>query len=312
MPIFVVGARNERVAIPHRALSVSITGAVSAAELEIRCSAGQPVVRSSAHYVVLPRLADPVMIAVRPVGAPRFASSTVIHLAIGDDDPGILDPVQVLFDPVDVSGDGGVVLAALTPRGQQIEVAVSAVADVPLSPLAAAARTSARNAVGRGSLGGDAPVVLAVDSSASMRPWFTDGSVAAVAEVVVGVADAAGLRDVSAVLVGSDVTGVAPSQTGTMADAVRAIRPRWSAGARWARLPAGPAFTVVCTDFVTAQVRQHFLVIGLSDESRQDWDGARLPPPPPGRDAIAEMLAQPLLLDSVTAPLAHALAGRRT
>ena len=312
MPIFVVGARNQRVAIPHQALTVSITGAVSTAELEIRCGAGQPVVRSSAHHALLPRLDGPVVIAVHPVGATRFASPTVIHLAIGNDNPGDLDPVQVIFDPVNVSGDTDVVFAELTPRGQQVDVAVSAVADIPLSALAAAARTSTRNAVGRGSSSVGVPVVLAVDTSASMRPWFADGSVAAVAEIVVGVADAVGLRNVSAVLVGSDVTEVRPTQTGSMADAVRAVTPRWCAGARWTRLPTGPARTVVCTDFATGPAQQRFPVIILSDDPRQDGAVGRFPSPPHGSDAVAELIAQPTLLDRVTAPLARALTARPT
>ena len=116
MPIYVVGVRNQRVHIPNQALAVSITGSVQDAELDVRAGADQPVVRSSAHHAVLPRMIGPVTVAVHPVGAPQFRSGTVIHLAIAHDNPGEVDPVQVLFDPVDVSGDAGVVFAALRPR----------------------------------------------------------------------------------------------------------------------------------------------------------------------------------------------------
>jgi hypothetical protein len=308
MPIYVVGARNQRVRIPAAALAVSVTGAVGGAELEIRCPAEQPVLRSTAHHAVLPALRTPITVAVRPVGAPRFGPGTVIHLAIAHDNPDDVDPVQVLFDPVDVSGEGGLVFATLAPQAQQIEVAVAAVADTPLSPLAAAARSSARNVVGRGPAHTDTPVVLAVDASASMRSRFADGSVAAAADIVVGVADALGLSNVSAVLVGSELSAVRAGAGGDLAEAIRAAAPRWSAGARWSRLPGGPTRTVVCADFPTSTVAQRFPVIALSDDPRLERIGVRLPAPRPGQDATAELLAHPAVLDRITAPLARALA----
>ncbi|MEX3771908.1 hypothetical protein ABFW14_33990, partial [Mycolicibacterium fortuitum] len=127
MPIYVVGARNQRVQIPNQALTVSITGAVGGAALEVQGGPDQPVVRSTAHQAVLPSLTGPVTVVVRPVGTDRFGAGTLIHLAIAHDNPGDVDPVQVMFDPVDVGGDTVVTFAALTPNGTQIEVAVSAV-----------------------------------------------------------------------------------------------------------------------------------------------------------------------------------------
>lgn len=310
MPIYVVGASNQRVQIPHHALAVSITGSVAGVELDIRAGAEQPVVRSSAQLAVLPRLTGPVSIGVRPSGAPRFGPGTVIHLAIAHDDPDNVDPVQVMFDPVDVSGDTGVLFASLTPRGHQIDVGVSAVADTPLSPLGSAARSSARKVIGRGPAAADGAVVIALDTSASMSAWFADGSVAAATDIVVGVAAAIGLSEVSAVLVGSDVVTVpvAGSAGGAgLADAVRQVQPRWSVGARWSRLIPGIR-TVVCADFPTAAVRQRFPVITLSNDRRVDTTGARLPSPRPGEDAAAELVAHPQVLDQITASLVRALA----
>jgi hypothetical protein len=310
MPIFVVGASNQRVQIPAHALAVSINGAVAGAALDIRAGADQPVVRSSAQYAVLPRVTGPVSIAVRPVGGPRFAPGTVIHLAIAHDAPGQVDPVQVLFDPVDVSGDAGVVFAALTPRGAQIEVGVSAVADVPLSPLGAAARSSARKVIGRTPAQLTGTLVVALDTSASMSSWFADGSAAAAADIVVGVAASVGLRDVSAVTVGSEIVplpalaGAPPG--GGLADSVRALQPLWSAGARWSRLRPDIR-TVVCTDAPTVAVRQRFPVITLSNDRRVDATGARLPSPTPGEDPSATLLAHPQVLDQITAHLVRAL-----
>jgi hypothetical protein len=313
MPIYVVGERNQRVSIPNEALAVSITGSVTEAELDVRASAQQLVVRPTAHRAVLPQIVGEVTVGVRPVGTPRFGPGTVVHLTIAHDNPAEVDPVQVLFDPVDVSGESGVVFAALRPQGSHIEVGVVAVADVPLSPLGSAARSSARQVIGRAPAQSDGSVLVALDVSASMRPWFADGSAAAATDIVVGVAAAAGIRNVSAVFVGAEVTPVAvggPSAPGSdgvgLADAVRQARPRWSAGARWSRLAPGPR-TIACVDFPTSAVQQGFPVIILSNDRRFDAAGARLPSPRQGHDASAELLAHPHVLDRITAALVRAL-----
>lgn len=313
MPIYVVGAPNQRVRIPNQALAVSITGSVGNAELDLRTGADQPVVRPTAHHAVLPRITADVTIGVRPVGAPRFGPGTVIHLAIAHDNPAEVDPVQVLFDSVDVSGDSGVMFAVLRWQGSHIEVGVNAVADVPLSPLASAARSSARQVIGRGPAQSDVSVMVALDVSASMRPWFDDGSAAAATDIVVGVVAAAGIRNVAAVLVGAEVTpvvidapGAADSDVAQLADAVRRSRPRWSAGVHWSRL-ATVSRIVACTDSPASTVRQGFPLIGLSDDRRFDALGARLPSPRQGQDASDELLSHQHVLDHITASLTRAL-----
>jgi hypothetical protein len=313
MPIYVVGVSNQRVHIPNQALAVSITGSVGGAELDLRTGAEQPVVRPTAHHAVLPGFTGEVTIGVRPVGAPRFGPGTVIHLAIAHDNPAEVDPVQVLFDPVDVSGDSALMFAVLRPQGSHIEVAISAVADVPLSPLGSAARSSARQVIGRGPAQSDGSVLVALDVSASMRPWFDDGSAAAATDIVVGVVAAVGIRNVGAVLVGAEVTPVvidaprdADSDVAGLADAVRRARPRWSAGTRWSRLATGPRI-IACADSPASAVRQGFSVISLSNDRRFDAMGARLPSPRQGQDASDELLAHPQVLDRITASLVRAL-----
>ena len=313
MPIYVVGVSNQRVPIPNQALAVSITGSVRGAELDLRTAAEQPVVRPTAHHAVLPRITGEVTIGVRPVGAPRFGPGTVIHLAIAHDNPAEVDPVQVLFDPVDVSGDSALMFAVLRPQGSHIEVAISALADVQLSALGSAARSSARQVIGRGPSQSDGSVLVALDISASMRPWFDDGSAAAATDIVVGVVAAAGIRNVAAALVGAEVTPVvidAPGGAGSdvagLADAVRRARPRWSAGARWSRLATGPRI-IACADSPASAVRQGFPVICLSNDRRFDAVGARLPSPRQGQDASDELLVHPQVLDRITAALLRAL-----
>ncbi|WP_454231809.1 hypothetical protein [Mycolicibacterium fortuitum] len=150
-------------------------------------------------------------------------------------------------------------------------------------------------------------MLLAIDTSASMRRWFADGSAFAAADIVIGVADALGVKDVSAVLVGAEVTPVPAGDAGALVEALRQAEPRWSAGAKWSRLPAGPARTVICSDFPTSAVRQKFPVLALSNDRRLDADGARLPSPRPGNEAGAELLAHPPVLDRITAALVRTL-----
>ncbi|MCK8647265.1 hypothetical protein [Mycobacterium colombiense] len=307
MPIYALTARNQRAHIPVGPLSISISGAVQDAALDIQGAPGQPVVRSSPQHVVVPSMTGPITIAVRPAFTTQFGAGTVVHLAIAHDVPDEADPVQVLFDPVDVSGDTAVVFAELRPAGHHIEVAVTAAADTALSPLAAAARTAARRLIGRDRKVAHAELVVALNSSASMRPWFADGSAAAAADVAVGVADALGIHDVAAVLVGADVTKVPVDGHGPgagLADAVRKVQPRWSAGARWSRLRTDIA-TVACSDFPASGVHRGFALITLSDDRRVA--GPRLPAPRSGQDASAELLAHPQVLDEITAGLVRAL-----
>ncbi len=309
MPIYALTARNQRAHIPVGPLSISITGSVHDAALDIHGAPGQPLVRSSPQHVVLPSLSGPLTIAVRPAFTTQFGAGTVVHLAIAHDVPDEADPVQVLFDPVDVSGDAAVVFAELRPAGHHIEVAVTAAADTVLSPLAAAARSSARRLIGRDRHQAQAELVVALNSSASMRPWFADGTAAAATDVAVGVADALGIREVAAVLVGADVTKVSLDSHATgpavgLADAVRKVQPRWSAGARWSRLRTDIA-TVACSDFPVSGVHRGFALITLSDDRRVG--GPRLPAPRAGQDAAAELLAHPQVLDEITAGLIRAL-----
>lgn len=309
MPIYVVGAHNPRVQIPDQPLTVSISGSLSAAALLVSADHDQRVMRPSPHVAVLPKLSGTVSIGVKPpAGIGAFAEGTVVNLAIGHDSATDVDPVQVVFDPVDVAGDTEVELAVLTPFGAGIEVVAAALPDIPLSQLAAAARTSARKLVGRGARASHGAVVLAIDASASMRPMFTDGIVAAVADIVVGVADAVGVSDVTVVLVGETVEQVR-SQLGpaSLAEALSATRPHWCAGARWSRLFETEARTIVCTDFPTTAIPHRYPVLAISSDPRLDSAHVRMTPPRPGTQVVDELLTHPSALDALTHPLVEVL-----
>ena len=194
-----------------------------------------------------------------------------MSLAIGHDAAGDLDPVQVLFDPVDVSGDSNVELARLTARDGIVEISAAAGADSPLSPLASAARISARKALDHQTRTVHGPVLVALDTSASMLPMFAGGGVAAAVDIVVGVAAALGINDVSAVLIGEDAVEVSCDVAAQLAAEVRHAVPRWSAGARWSRLPDAGGRIIICTDFPTRNALQRFAVMTFSDDTQHGF-----------------------------------------
>jgi hypothetical protein len=308
MPIYVLGVQNRRVQIPNRPLAVTITGSVQQASLVIDADAEQRVMSPSPHLAVLPDVTQSVSIGVVCVGnASQFSADTVVNLAIGHDTPDELDPVQVIFDPVDLEGKGRVELARVTRRADGIEVTAGAAADKGLTPLASAARTSARKATDPGVHSAHGSLLVAIDASASMAPVFAAGSAGAATDIIVGVADALGFTDLSAVLVGDDVIPISCPDAARLAEAVTQAQPRWCAGARWSRLGDGVRDTVVCSDFPTTLVRQRFPVMALSADRRLDEDCVRVPPPRPGRQAGPDLIAEPAALDRITAALVRAL-----
>jgi hypothetical protein len=306
MPIYVLGPRNPSVEIPNQALTVSISGSVREASLVIHTDDDQATMQPNSHLAVLPRVSGPISVTVVPADADRFAANTKISLAIGHDAAGDLDPVQVLFDPVDVSRDSSPELARLIARGASVEVSAAAGADIPLSPLASAARASARKVLGRQTHAAHGPVLVALDTSASMLPVFAGGSAAAAIDVVVGVAAAVGISDVSAVLVGEEPIPVSCGVAAQLAAEVGQAAPRWSAGARWSRLPDNGGCIVVCTDFPTRTVLQRSVVLAFSDARGLDAHCVRMPTPRPGLRSDDELLADSFTLDAITSSLVRA------
>lgn len=308
MPIYVLGPRNQSVVIPNQALTVSISGSVRGASLVVHAGDDQETMQPNSHLAVLPRVSGSVSVAVIPAaGAHLFASGTQVSLAMGHDAAGDLDPVQVLFDPVDVGGVSSVELARLTARGGVVEISAVAGADIPLSPLASAARTSARKVLGRQTLRKQGPVLVALDTSASMMPVFAGGGAAAAVDVIVGVAAAVGISDVSAVLIGEEPVAVPCGAAAQLATTVRQTAPRWSAGARWSRLPDTGGRTVVCTDFPTRISLQRFVVLAFSDDRGHNACCVHMPPPRAGLQSDDALLADMSALDHITSSLVAAL-----
>jgi hypothetical protein len=170
--------------------------------------------------------------------------------------------VQVRFDPINVSGCGTMELVSLTPRRGHISVALCAVPDVPLSPLASMARTAARRIGGshRSPRGGS--LSIAIDTSASMKQAFDDGSVVAAIDAVIGVANTVSIRAVTARLVGSRCIPIQAS-TAELAQVVARTPVRWSAGTRWSLL-SDAEHTLVITDSMNFVDSRQFPAVCVS------------------------------------------------
>lgn len=306
MPIIVMNARTPRATVAHESLSVSIAP-VPGAALQAHGRAGQAaILQTGPYHLLLPHVDEPVSVSVVPTVGDRFAAGTVVHLVLAHDTANP-DPTQVIFDAVDVSGEPSAVLANLTPAGRDIIVTIHAVSDTPMSPLAAAARTAARQFIARDRPPATAPVVLACDASASMQRWFADGTVTTAAEIVAGVADAAGYQQATAVLVGVGISPLPGPQTPAgLADTVAAAAPRWSAGTRWSRLSPTAGHIITCTDRPTGAATQSYPMVVISDDPRHDALGARLPAAA-HRDAAAELLADPARLAQLAGYLVKGL-----
>jgi hypothetical protein len=308
MPIYVLGALNQRVRIPSQPLAVSLSGSIQHAALVVDASTEQRVMCPNPHLAVLPDLTQPVSIGVVCApGTANFSADTVVNLAIGHDTPDDLDPVHVVFDPVDVGGLRRVELATLTPSGDGIEVSAGAAADNELTALASTARTSARKCIDRGTRAARGSLLLALDASASMSGAFASGTAAAATDIVVGVADALGYTAISAVLVGDELTSVDCPHAAGLAEVVAQVLPRWSAGARWSRLVDDGAQTIVCSDFPTPAVQQRFPVLAISDDPRLDANCVRMPAGRPGRQPTQELTADTAALDRITSALVRVL-----
>lgn len=303
MPIYLLGKRAPSVDIPVKALSISISGSVDGAVLYVEGDVGQPeCVRVNPHLIILPEVDTAgVRIGVEPAGATTFGDDTTIHLAVGPDSPGELDPDQVAFDAVNVAGAHRMELATLTRRNDRITVTACAIGEVTLSPLASMARTAARRRSGEGRHRRRGSLAIGVDASASMKTAFDDGSVAAAVDLITGVADVAGIKDVSAILVGARCTPVHASVLELSQELARTPVP-WSAGARWSQLPDSER-TVVVTDSPSRVVTANYPTLCIGEKRHLRTAAPLLAPPPAGTAADRHLSANPGLVDEIVSAL---------
>ncbi|MDD4866740.1 MAG: hypothetical protein PHQ28_06340 [Mycobacterium sp.] len=134
-----------------------------------------------------------------------------------------------------------------------------------------------------------------------MSGAFADGSVSAVIDVLVGVADAAGIREITATLVGARGMPV-DAPAAELAQAIAGKAMRWSAGARWSELPRAQR-TVVATDAVRSTLPPGYSMLCISDDDRLRAVAPLLAPPPSDVRAEQNLADHPALIDDVAAAL---------
>lgn len=304
MPIYLLGTYTRSVEIRNEPIRVSLLESNGGAELRVSSGASQRVVRINAQAVALPSITETSTVAVEPVDGTTFGHDTVVQLVIGPDAADRadeIDPVQVTFDPVNVSGCRLVELAALTPCRGGVEITVLACGDTPLSPLASMARTAARRSAGARCRSPGERLSVGVDTSASMWRAFRDGSVAAAVELIVGVADAIEIHDITANLIGADCTAV-DAPAAQLAEAVVRGPLRWSAGVRWSRMPPAER-AILLTDAMDYAAQQRIPAMWISADTRFAEQGALLAPPPAGVDARRYLADHPAVVDGIVTGL---------
>jgi hypothetical protein len=169
--------------------------------------AGSPVdgvIAPRPGMLVVPMPSGRSVVRVSPVGAAAFPAGTVLGLALVVDER-LPDPDRIVLANVDVSGLPHRDLATLEVTGAKLTARAAAVESAAvLSELATAARIATREILSIDRVGPDSAVNVSavVDGSASLEPRWRDGTLAALLEVLLGVADVvAADRSVDAALV---------------------------------------------------------------------------------------------------------------
>lgn len=198
MPTYILDEARE-VRLPRGAVTVQLqaTG-VPAGQVHLQAIRdGQEVpaaLRPAPGLLVLPDVPDGTVLRVVPVAPQRtFAPSAAVSLSLSTARSSDPDPSRAVVTLVDIAGLSERDLVALGRDAEGLTVTrLGGVSDhgdgAALSDLAQRARVAARELLGVDRVPAASAVALtiAVDQSASMRPAVQDGSVRAVADVVVG------------------------------------------------------------------------------------------------------------------------------
>lgn len=157
------------------------------------------------NVVILPRVASMTMVSVLPAGVARFPAPTIAHLSIAVEDRASADPQRVILAPIDVSGldRKDLVFVDQADGGLRVRAAHNQ-ADADLGPLGNAARVATREILGVQWVEPSMALnmVVAVDGSGSTADLVHNGTVAAVAQIITGVAQVtANGRNVNAAIV---------------------------------------------------------------------------------------------------------------
>lgn len=151
--------------------------------------------QSRPSRMTLPNIAERTVVRVQPgQGRDLFAEGTTLDLTIRTDRTREADEDLVVVRDAPVSGLAHRDLVAITAYDDwRLQVtALALVEDVPLRPLASAARAAARQRLGSERTAVTFDVDIAIDTSTSMARMIGDGRVGAAVEILVGLAQVIG------------------------------------------------------------------------------------------------------------------------
>jgi hypothetical protein len=271
---------------------------------------------------------DEVVLQVRPGAGIHFPEGTVLHLDLRTTRTADADEEVVVLRDVDVSGLGARDLVAVAAHDAD-RLRVTARGTVPnprLGPLAGLARAAARHRLGVERTAEAVDLTVAVDLSASMAPVIGDGSVAAVVDVVVGLAQVVGFgRSLGVRLLGERPVDVEPVAPTALAAVTTTAISRAGLGCGFRSVPDGVldspgSVTYVVTDGVPADVaalraahrrgeRRHLVIVTPArlPPAAADLGATVVAPPPPGTDAAAHLVRAPRELADLVASLLAAV-----
>jgi len=327
MPTFMLQG-STAVNFPARAITVSVRAEGTTAVRLVALSGGSELVGTVAprpDLLIIPAVADQVVVRLLPIGATRFDESTVVHVSasVPGDDPGA-EASRAVLDPVSLAGlDARDVLILDADAGLIRIRGVRVAAKLRLSALGMTARVATRELLGVESVDDISAldVRVAIDESASFRTRVLDRNLADVLDMFAGIlAVIAPDRRVGGATVGEGVHPVTvaglESLSETLVQALADRRPSsgFRSGHRDLRgfSPDGNAMTYVITDAVPADVAdleradripgeaRHLVVLG-EDSAWQvqvpPTSPSTLIPIVPGGPSLAERcLSDPALL----------------
>lgn len=275
--------------------------------------------------LVLPRVEGDTVVRVLPESGKTFGSASVLSLSAAIEIHGDTDPERAVMSSIDVSGLNSRDLVTVSPCDGELEVvAMGLVADVPLPELASKARDLARELLGTERVPDELTVGLdlVVDTSASMRPYVLDGSVAAVVEVVAGVSRVvSGDHDLTATLSSARSTPLPPTAPDALPQVVHdaLVAAPMTTGFRSVTAKAGDSsISCVISDSIPADLaEERTQLLALLPDSTAAVLGPRLPrsstPVPVGEwggdSAYVLLNTDPQLLRRVVASLLAGLLG---
>ncbi|MFI7000862.1 hypothetical protein [Nocardia sp. NPDC050175] len=219
--------QGNRILLPHSELQVRSEGTGGRVRISVERTDRSETWAARVHqgHIVVSDIESPSTVTAFPSdGAAVFRDGTAVTLFLEvDGGASNADSLRVEVVQQDVSGLYRAELARLRPAGNQIEVSVRLPDE--LGPLARAACSAAHELLGSE----QAPrisatdVSLAIDTTASMMPRISDGSIAVLTELVTGVAEAASCDLRSVDILGPTTLPVDVHPIGELAERIEAM-----------------------------------------------------------------------------------------